>query len=301
MRAFVFANRGHGSTAIRAMQRLGVEVAGVCGTAPPVRFDVLKERLLRTLVPDGWPYGDPFDGFEEPANLGVPFHDCRTMPDPGAVDMILVCGFPKLVPLYEGIPSFNIHPGLLPERPGGTPNRWAVRCGDKQTGVTVHRLSDRFDAGEILWRKEIEIQNGSDWGQVEHSLTPLIELAVKAVLEHDFDPRPNPVTKTQPSLRGQHVKVDWANDPHSIRRQCLAMRPKTGAATTWRGRPLVLWNVVPHRYEGPEHRGTIINIDDDGCPLVTAGNATLSIDQVLRNGRIVEANDLNFKLGEQLG
>jgi methionyl-tRNA formyltransferase len=296
MRAFVFANRGHGSTAIKALQSLGVEIAGVCGAPPRSSRAVLKERLLRKLVPNGWPYRDPFEGFEEPANL-APLHD--SVPD--AVDMIVVCGFPKLVPVHEGIPSFNIHPGLLPERPGGTPNRWAVRCGDKQTGVTVHRLTDKFDAGEILWRKEIGISEGSDWGEVEQSLTPLIVAAVEAIVQNDFNPRPNPVTKTQPSLRGRHGKVDWSEDPHGIRRQCLAVRPKSGAVTAWRGRPLTLWNVIPHRYDGKEDHGTIINIDDDGCPLVRAGQTTLSIDQVLYNGRIREAGDFGFRLGERLG
>ncbi|KKT35155.1 MAG: Methionyl-tRNA formyltransferase, partial [Candidatus Gottesmanbacteria bacterium GW2011_GWB1_44_11c] len=53
---------------------------------------------------------------------------------------------------YGGV---NIHPSLLPRWRGADPVPWAILSGDHQTGVTIVRLSAKFDQGMILAQEKI--------------------------------------------------------------------------------------------------------------------------------------------------
>jgi methionyl-tRNA formyltransferase len=52
---------------------------------------------------------------------------------------------------FEGR-SLNFHPGLLPEYAGLHTHQWAIRNGEREFGVTVHRMEQRIDAGAIVGR-----------------------------------------------------------------------------------------------------------------------------------------------------
>jgi methionyl-tRNA formyltransferase len=69
-------------------------------------------------------------------------------------DVLLVFGFNWRVPreVLE-LPRFgvlNIHPAALPKYRGPSPVPWAIRNGDLYLGITVHRMTERIDAGPIL-------------------------------------------------------------------------------------------------------------------------------------------------------
>lgn len=46
--------------------------------------------------------------------------------------------------------AFNLHPSLLPELKGVDPAFYAVLEGYKESGVTLHHLSEHFDEGEVI-------------------------------------------------------------------------------------------------------------------------------------------------------
>jgi methionyl-tRNA formyltransferase len=54
----------------------------------------------------------------------------------------------------------NIHPALLPRNRGLFPYFWAIANGDRETGVTLHWVDDKFDTGDILLQEVIRIQPG---------------------------------------------------------------------------------------------------------------------------------------------
>ena len=90
------------------------------------------------------------ENFEE--NLG------RTLSENG-VDLVCLAGYMRLIPAdvvgqYEGR-MLNIHPALLPKF-GGT-GMWGMKvheavidAGEKETGCTVHFVSEKYDEGAIL-------------------------------------------------------------------------------------------------------------------------------------------------------
>jgi methionyl-tRNA formyltransferase len=79
-------------------------------------------------------------------------------------ELVVVACFPWLIPaeiaarpVYGAV---NLHPSLLPALRGPDPLFWSFQRGLRESGVTLHRLSERFDAGAILAQQAIEIPPG---------------------------------------------------------------------------------------------------------------------------------------------
>lgn len=58
---------------------------------------------------------------------------------------------------FEGR-SLNFHPGLLPEYAGLHTHQWAIRNGEREFGVTVHRMEQRIDTGAIVGQLRFPIR-----------------------------------------------------------------------------------------------------------------------------------------------
>lgn len=77
-------------------------------------------------------------------------------------DYLVLAGYLKLIPanLIEKFPKriFNIHPSLLPKYGGkgmyGHRVHEAVKANrEKESGITIHYVSENYDEGEIIFQK----------------------------------------------------------------------------------------------------------------------------------------------------
>ena len=80
--------------------------------------------------------------------------------------MLIVAGYPWKIPVSEKIRQLNIHPAYLPIGRGSWPMLVAIQRGT-DSGVTLHKLSEQFDAGDILLQEKIKIE------QEDHLVTLL--------------------------------------------------------------------------------------------------------------------------------
>lgn len=56
----------------------------------------------------------------------------------------------------------NIHPALLPRHGGkgmygDRVHRAVVEAGDRETGITIHRVNERYDSGDILAQYRVPV------------------------------------------------------------------------------------------------------------------------------------------------
>lgn len=69
-----------------------------------------------------------------------------------------VCGgYYFKIPWNTDFPIVNIHPSLLPVGRGAWPMPQTILRGYKKSGVTVHKIAEEFDAGDILLQREFEL------------------------------------------------------------------------------------------------------------------------------------------------
>ena len=78
-------------------------------------------------------------------------------------DLIVITHFEKLLPnkIIE-IPSrgcINLHPSLLPNYRGMSPQHWPIIQGESETGITIHFIDEKADTGDIILQKKIPIND----------------------------------------------------------------------------------------------------------------------------------------------
>ena len=82
-------------------------------------------------------------------------------------DLIVLSGFLLLMPqnIIQAFPKriINIHPALLPKYGGkgmyGDKVHQAVICNkDKETGITIHYVNEKYDEGEIIFQKSCLVE-----------------------------------------------------------------------------------------------------------------------------------------------
>lgn len=54
--------------------------------------------------------------------------------------------------------ALNFHPGLLPQYAGLHTHQWAIRNGEQEFGVTIHRMERRVDTGAIVGQARFAIR-----------------------------------------------------------------------------------------------------------------------------------------------
>lgn len=73
------------------------------------------------------------------------------------LDLVVCYGFswrlPRSVLRIPRYGVLNIHSSMLPKYRGPAPVLWAIRNGDTQLGLTVHRMDEDFDTGPVLARQ----------------------------------------------------------------------------------------------------------------------------------------------------
>lgn len=78
-------------------------------------------------------------------------------------DAVFIMGFSKLINLSKIDKSvqqhlFNIHFGPLPAYKGPSPVFWQLKHGSETLGISIHKLTDKFDEGAVVWRKSFPNQ-----------------------------------------------------------------------------------------------------------------------------------------------
>lgn len=119
---------------------------------------------------------------------------------------LLVCaGYYYRVPVLDGLPMVNVHPSPLPLGRGAWPMPLIIKKGLSSGGVTMHKMTEEFDCGDILLRESFPIRENETLQtymeqvfqfvpSMVHSLvTDLPELLMTAVPQGEGEYWPNPV------------------------------------------------------------------------------------------------------------
>jgi phosphoribosylglycinamide formyltransferase-1 len=78
------------------------------------------------------------------------------------IDVVLLAGYmrilsPEFVRIWQG-KVLNVHPSLLPKHPGGHAIKDAFEAKDKETGVTIHFVTEEVDAGPVILQRRVPIE-----------------------------------------------------------------------------------------------------------------------------------------------
>ncbi len=76
-------------------------------------------------------------------------------------DLSVVASFGQILPneFLEHRLCINVHPSLLPKYRGASPIQSAILNGDKQSGVSIMKVAQEVDAGDIILQKQVAVEN----------------------------------------------------------------------------------------------------------------------------------------------
>jgi UDP-4-amino-4-deoxy-L-arabinose formyltransferase/UDP-glucuronic acid dehydrogenase (UDP-4-keto-hexauronic acid decarboxylating) len=183
--------------------------------------------------------------------------------------------------------ALNLHPSLLPAYRGRAPINWVLVNGEKETGVTLHHMVGRADAGDIVAQRTIPIAPRdtalSLYLKVEQAgieilaeTLPLVEAGRAPRLPQDLS-KSNYVGRRRP----EDGRIDWSWPAERI--DCLVRAvapPWPGAFGEIEGRRVVIAAGEP---DGPlpasrPAPGTVRR--EDGRLFVATGDRWFRIDSL---------------------
>jgi methionyl-tRNA formyltransferase len=184
--------------------------------------------------------------------------------------------------------GINVHASLLPKYRGAAPIVWAIYQGERQTGVTIIRMSTKLDAGHILAQEAVDILPEETAGDLENRLAPLgakLALQVIAKLADSTSqgiPQDAGKATKAPKVKKEHGLIDWTLPSDQISRHIRAMQPWPTAYTFWHrlnGSPLRLQVFQAQRLpvSTRQRPGTVAHVTPDVLGVASGDGTVLSL------------------------
>lgn len=185
--------------------------------------------------------------------------------------------------------ALGVHPSLLPRWRGPDPYFWTLAAGDEATGVTLHRLEEAYDTGNIIAQRRIRVRTEDDAFSLAHrldgpSLALLGEAADRLAAGDPLEGRPQdpgPATAA-PFPSPEDLAIDWRDGVCAILGKVRGASPYPGATADFAGFDVEV--IAAEAYDGelpralavtealPVERGVVVRAGDGGV-LVTAARS----------------------------
>lgn len=240
-------------------------------------------------------------------SLGIPVYQ----PDPLSPDLLLqlltelhcellvVVAFGRILPAevfsLPRLLSINLHPSLLPQYRGAAPIPRAIMEGERETGVTIQKVSAEVDSGPIILQKSFLIDADDTCGSLSGKLASegatLLYKAVQLIKTGTFALTPQQGrVSLAPKITKETAKIDWSLPATRLHNLVRAMNPSPGAYTSFhRGKQrhrVKLWRSTPlAKHSASTSPGTVLELQDDKGFTVQAGQGSLLILETQVSGK----------------
>lgn len=223
-------------------------------------------------------------------------------------EVIVVIAYGKILPKeILRIPKkgcLNVHASLLPKYRGAAPVQWAILKGEEETGVTVMKLDELLDTGDILLQKKVKIKEDDTTITLMDRLFKVggkllieaLEKKIRPIKQNDAD-----VTYA-PMLTKESGELDWRKSAREIHDRVRALIPWPAAHTFHKEKLLKLLKTELHVLDLELKRrepGTIIEVVKNIGFIVATGKGDLLIKEVQPAGK-KGMGAYNFAIGHDL-
>jgi len=207
-------------------------------------------------------------------------------------DVIVVAAFGQILKkdVLEIAPwgCVNVHASLLPRWRGASPIQAAILNGDKKTGVTIMKMDEGIDTGDIISQRAIEIQPEDTGGILYEKLAKLgANLLVETLLVYlngIIQPTPQGKSPTPyaSALQKSDGELDFNQSASYLARKVRAYQPWPGTYTYWKGKILKINRAHAQVAKSPGMG--IFTIFND-MPTIATKDGLLVIDELQPSGK----------------
>ena len=181
----------------------------------------------------------------------------------------------------------NIHSSLLPKYRGAAPTNWAIMNGDAMSGVTIIRMNEKMDEGDIILKKEIAIDRDDTNITLSEKLADIGADALMEAIDSIesgkaiFTKQDGSAVSGAPKLKKEDGLINWNDSAVNIHNKVRALLPWPGAYTHFKGKTLkILKTEVIEAGDSKGDSGEIVDIIKHKGILTKTGEANLLIKYV---------------------
>lgn len=196
----------------------------------------------------------------------------------------------------------NVHPSILPLLRGATPIEHAIINGDNQTGVSIIKINDKIDAGDILKILYCKISKQETYDSLLKKLTNLAGIALISTINDIVSKKVSILIQDEnqatyaPKLQKNFYRINWFDSALTINRKIRSTFSKKKHFTQFNNSFInIIETSVIIRYKKNMYSpGTITKISKFGIDVITSKDI-LRIKKIqFHSKNIINIKD-NFK------
>ena len=236
------------------------------------------------------------------ASKGVKVLQPETLKDPEIIktleslkpELFVVVAYGGLLPAevleIPELYAVNLHPSLLPRYRGAAPVNWSIIKGDKKTGLSVIKMNEALDAGDIILQRKVLIERNET---ADVLLRRLAELGALLLLDAirfvesgkaKFKKQPKRTSFFARKLKKEDGLIDWKKDAVTIQHMIRGLDPWPCAFTHLGENVLKIWKADTLPSYQKRDPGSVVDVRSDAV-MVACGKGVLLIKEVQLEGK----------------
>ncbi len=234
---------------------------------------------------------------------GLPVYQPQNLHDGSALDVlralrpdvIVVVAYGRILPreILELPPlgCVNVHGSLLPKYRGSAPIQWAVLNGDDVTGVSTMYLSEKMDAGDVIYTAETAIGERETSGALFDRLMLLgADLLHRTLTSIEAGTAPRtPQTESEATytvrLDKSMAAIDWNRTARQISKWICGMQPWPVATAEIDGTVFRVFSSEFTGHHTEKAPGRIVSVGEAGIEFACGGGETILITELQAPGK----------------
>ena len=193
----------------------------------------------------------------------------------------------------------NIHASLLPKWRGAAPIQRSIMNLEKETGISMMKISEELDAGAVSNQYKLEL-NGENTEEVSEKLSLLAAEKILDEIDDVLDDKANFIEQNHsdatyaPKIEKSEGRINWNDSSDQIIGKVNGLYPVPGA---W-------FNYAGERYKILKAKigsavGKIGEVTSDELEVICGDNKSLKILEIQRQGKRVQSIN-EFMLGTRI-
>lgn len=182
----------------------------------------------------------------------------------------------------------NIHASLLPKYRGAAPINWAIINGEKETGITTMLMEKGLDTGDMLLKRNINIDEDMKAGELHDKLMNIGADLIIETLEKIDDLKPMPQDDDLSSYASMMDKtfgeIDWNDTKEKIKNLVRGTNPFPSSYSYYEGTRFKIYDVDIAEKDYSGENGEIIDVNNEGI-IVKVNNGIVIIKEIQFPGK----------------
>ena len=154
-------------------------------------------------------------------------------------DVVIVVAYGKIIPAkflnIENVKFINVHASLLPKWRGAAPIQRSIMNSEKETGISIMKITPELDAGPYMLQEKIPIEKEDDYESLSNKLSNLgSKLIIKSLDfiekgDFKFTEQDNLIATYAKKIDKTESKIEWSKSADNILAKLKGLSPFPGA------------------------------------------------------------------------